>query len=137
MATDPTFAATPNDGTPAILGVLETSLTVPTTTSTIFSAGANGSLLLEVDAEAVAASLTPTTVAGLIYMFLHDGSTYHLFDTIPVTAVTASATVAPWRATPKQYYPGIILKTGWTLRCSQSIAGNNSLLKVTAFGLDA
>lgn len=80
--------------------------------------------------EAVAASLTPTTVAGLIYLFWHDGATFHLFDVLAVTAVTGSATVAPFR-TSKLYTESV--QTGWSLRASQSIAGNNGLLKVSAF----
>lgn len=136
MATDPIFAATPNLGA-AIIGTLESSLTVPVNASTILTAGASGTLLLQINCEAVTTSLAPVTVAGLVYLFLYDGSTYNLFDTMSVSAVTGSATVAPFAATPKTYSPGLVLKTGWSLRASQSIAGNNGLLKVTAFGLDA
>jgi len=91
---------------------------------------------MEIDVNAVTSSLTPTTVAGLVYVFVFDGTTYHLRDNIVVSAVTASTTVAPFQATPKTY-TNLILKSGWSLRCSQSIAGNANLLKVTAFALDA
>lgn len=131
MATDPAFAATPQAGTPAILGAAETSLTVPVNFSTILTAGANGTLLTEIVVDAVTTSLTPTTVAGLVYIFLFDGTTNHLFDILQVTAVTASASTAPFR-TSKTYTESI--PTGWTIRASQSIAGNASLLKVIAFG---
>jgi hypothetical protein len=83
---------------------------------------------------AVTTSLTPTTVAGLVYVFIHDGSTYHLFDTIPITAVTASTTVAPFRMS--RTYVNLFLENAWTLRASQSIAGNANLLKITAIGGD-
>lgn len=129
MATDPAFAATPRAGA-NIITALETSLTVPTQAVTIITAGASGSLLTEVVVEAVTTSLTPTTVAGLVYLFLHDGTTFHLFDVLAVTAVTASATVAPFRVN-KLYAESV--QTGWSLRASNSIAGNNGLLKVTAF----
>lgn len=129
MATDPAFAATPRAGA-AIPAAVETSLTVPLQTVTVIAAGASGSLLTEVVVEAVTTSLTPTTVAGLVYLFLHDGATYHLFDVLAVTAVTASATVAPFRVN-KLYAESV--QTGWSLRASNSIAGNNGLLKVTAF----
>lgn len=129
MATDPAFAATPRAGA-GIITALETSLTVPTQAVSIITAGASGSILSEVVVNAVAASLVPTTVAGLVYLFLFDGVTYHLFDVLAVTAVTASATVAPFR-TNKLYTECV--QTGWSLRASQSIAGNNGLLKVTAF----
>lgn len=129
MATDPAFAATPRAGA-NIITALETSLTVPTQAVTVITAGASGSILSEVVVNAVTTSLVPTTVAGLVYLFLHDGATYHLFDVLAVTAVTASATVAPFR-TNKLYTESV--QTGWSLRASNSIAGNNGLLKVTAF----
>lgn len=129
MATDPAFAATPRAGA-NIVTALETSLTIPTQSVAVISAGASGSILTEIVIHAVTTSLTPTTVAGLVYLFLFDGSTYHLFDTLAVSAVTASATVAPFR-TNKLYTESI--QTGWSIRASQSIAGNNGLLKVEAF----
>lgn len=133
MASDPTFATTLNMGA-AIIGTAETSLTAPAQSSTIITAGSNGTRVEEVVIEAVTTSLTPTTVAGLIYLFLYDGSTYHLYDTVAVTAVTASTTVAPFRT--RVGYDGLLIKTGWSLRASQSISGNASLLKVTAIGAD-
>lgn len=129
MAQDPTFASAPRVGANVITAV-ETSLTIPTQSVAIISAGASGSLLAEVVVHAVTTSLTPTTVAGLVYLFLFDGSTYNLFDTLAVTAVTASATVAPFR-TSKLYTES--MQTGWSLRASQSIAGNSNLLKIEAF----
>lgn len=96
----------------------------------VVTAGASGSLLTEVVVHAVTTTLTPTTVAGLVYLFLFDGSTYNLFDTLAVTNVTASATIAPFR-TSKLYTES--MQTGWSLRASQSIAGNNGLIKVEAF----
>ncbi len=133
MATDPSFAATVSNGA-QLLGNAETSLTVPTTTSAIVTAGASGTKVEEVVVEAATSSLTPTTVAGLVYLFLYDGTTYHLYDSIVVGAVTASSTVQPFRT--NKTYTNLFLKSGWSLRASQSIAGNASLLKVHAFGGD-
>lgn len=129
MATQPAYAATPNNGS-ALLGAAETSLTVPTTTSTIFTAGASGSKIEEIRVTGIA-----TTVAGLVYVFLHDGSNYRLFDTVTITATTASTSVSPFTLGARQY-DNLILKTGWSLRASQSIAGNASLLVFHAFGGD-
>lgn len=133
MAADPQFASTINNGA-QLLGAAETNLQVPTTTSILLTAGANGTKVEEVVVEATATSLTPTTVAGLVYLFLYDGTTYHLFDTITVSAVTASATAAPFRGS--KTWTNLVLKSGWSLRASQSIAGNASLLKAHAFGGD-
>lgn len=134
MAADPNFAATVQVGA-AILGAVETSLTVPTTTSIIVTAGANGTKIEEIVIHAVTTSLTPATAAGFVYVFLYDGSTYHIQDSIPITAVTATATtVAPFRTS--RTYPNLWIKSGWSLRCSQSNASNANLLKVTALGGD-
>jgi hypothetical protein len=112
----------------------ETNLQVPAAAVVVFTAGASGSKIEEVVAEATQTTLAATTVAGLIYLFLYDGTTHHLFDSITVTATTASATAAPFRASNR--YSNLILANGWSLRASNSIAGNAGLIKVTALGAD-
>lgn len=133
MATAPAFASTVQLGA-ALLGAAETNLQVPTTTSIIVTADTAGTKIEEIVIEASAATLVATTVAGLVYVFLHDGTTYHLYDTVTVTAITASATVQPFRFS--KTYPNLWVKTGWSLRASQSIVGNASILKFHAFGGD-
>lgn len=133
MATDPQFASTVKLGA-ALLGAAETNLQVPTTASVIVTAAANGTKIEEIVVHATATSLVATTVAGLVYVFLFDGTTYHLFDTVTVTAITASSTVAPFRASLR--YVNFWIPNAWSLRASQSIVGNASILKVEAFGGD-
>lgn len=134
MASAPQFASTPNLGS-ALLGSAETDLQTPTTTSTIITAASTGTLVAEIVIQASkSASLVATTVAGLVYVFLHDGTNYRLYDTIAVTAITASATAAPFRAS--RTYPNLTLKSGWSLRASQSIAGNASILVCTVHASD-
>lgn len=117
-----------------LLGAAETNLQVPTTTSTVVTAGANGTKIEEIVIEATTTTLTPTTVGGLVYIFLYDGSTYHLYDSIVITAITASTTTGPFRV--NRTYSNLVFKSGWSLRASQSVSGNASLLKVHAFGGD-
>lgn len=133
MATDPQFAATISLGA-ALLGAAETSLTVPTTTSVIVTAGANGTKIEEVVIHAATTSLAPITVAGLVYLFLFDGTTYNIYDTIPIAAITASATAAPFRIS--RTYTNLWIRSGWFLRASQSVTNNANFLKVEAFGGD-
>ena len=134
MATDPAFAATVALGG-ALLGNAETDTLTPTTTSVILTAGASGSKIEEIVVQAAkTGTLVATTVAGQVYLFLYDGTTYRLFDSILVTAVTASTTVAPYRQ--NRLYTNLVLKSGWSLRASQSVAGNASLLQVFALGGD-
>lgn len=134
MSANPSFASTPNIGV-ALLGNAETDLQVPTTTSVVLTAGTNGTKIEEIVVEASkAGSLVATTVAGLVYLFLYDGSLYHLFDVITVTAQTGSATALTGRWSNR--YTNLWLKSGWSLRSSQSISGNASLLNCFAFGAD-
>lgn len=131
MATDPQFAAVLNLGA-ALLGSAETSLSAPTTTSVIVTAGGSGTKVEEVVVHA--AHLTTATAAGMVYLFLFDGTTYSIYDTIPITVVTPSASVPPFRIS--RTYTNLWFKTGWFLRASQSVAGNANLLKCEAFGGD-
>ena len=133
MAVDPQFASVVNVGS-ASIGSAETNLNVPTQAATVFTAGVNGAKIEEIVIHASTTSLTPTTVAGNVYVYIHDGSTYFLVDTIPITAVTASTTVAPFRVS--RTYTNLLLEASWTLRASQSIAGNANLLRITAIGGD-
>lgn len=128
MAARPSYAATPKVGA-ALLGAAETSLTAPTTTSTILTAAASGTKVEQIQIAAIA-----TTVAGMVYVFLHDGTNYRLFDVLAIPVNTVAATNAPY--TVAKTYDNLVLPTGWSLRASQSIAGNASLLNLTAFGAD-
>lgn len=132
MAADPAFASTPLAGA-ALLGAAETSLTIPTTASTLITAVGSGFILDEIVINAATTSLAPAIVAGLVYIFIFDGSTNHLFDTlsIPLPASAASSTVPPLHL--NKYYTEAIPAT-WLIKASQSIVGNASLLKITAFG---
>lgn len=70
----------------------------------------------------------------MVNIFLYDGTTYHLVDQFTVTAVTSSATAAAYRQS--RQYTNLEMPTGWSLRAAQTVAGNASGLKVTAFGGD-
>lgn len=59
---------------------------------------------------------TATTTAGMIRMFVHDGTSYALLREIPVAAIIPSGTVAAWYT--KLSNLAIILKSGWSLRFS-------------------
>jgi hypothetical protein len=133
MGATPAYASTVHNAS-ALITSTETNLQVPTQAVSLFVAGASGSKIEELDVQASQTSLVATTVAGLVYVFLYDGSIYHLFDTIAVTAITASTTVAPFRLS--KTYNNLVLKTGWTVYVAQSIAGNAGVLKVHALGAD-
>lgn len=129
MASTPAFAATPNVGSGLVPGTADTSLTAPTNVTTVWTAGASGGKIEEIVCQGVG-----TTVAGIVNVFRHDGSTYHLIDQFIVTAVTSSTTAGAYRSTKQ--YTNLVLKGTETLRVTVTVAGDVSLLKVTAFGGD-
>ena len=126
MSAAPAYASVPNIGS-QLASALESSYTAPTTTVTLLTAGTNGTRVNRVVAKAVA-----TTVAGKIMLFLFDGTTYHLFDELDVTAVGITTTVDGFRI-EKAYYD-LVIKTGWSLRAALSVAQTG--IKVIAFGGD-
>jgi tetrahydromethanopterin S-methyltransferase subunit D len=135
MSTDPQFAATVSLGGALLGATAETDTLTPAQTSVIVTAGTNGTKIEQVTVHAAkTGTLIATTVAGLVYLFLYDGSTYRLFDTITVAATVASTTAAPFHL--NTLYTNLVLKSGWSLRASQSIVGNVSILQVLAFGGD-
>jgi hypothetical protein len=95
--------------------------------TTLGSAGASGTKIDEIDVIPAG-----TVVAGLVNVFLYDGTNYHLHESIAVAAYTSSTTSAPPK-TPV-YYDNLVLPTGWSLVCTTTVAGNESLIEVNAFG---
>jgi hypothetical protein len=127
MSDSPQFATTVWRGA-AIPGTADTSLTSPTNQVTVLAApGGTGGKIEEIVCEGVG-----TTVAGIVYIWIYDGSVYNLWDTFAITAVTPSTTVVPFRLS-KTYVNLLMLSTD-QLRASQSIAGNANLIKVHAQG---
>lgn len=81
------------------------------TIATILTAGSNGTKVTEVVAVA-----TGTTTAGMIRLYMHDGTNTRLFDEFAVAAVTPSASVPVWRGA--KVYANLNLPSGWSLRAS-------------------
>lgn len=132
MATSAQYAATPRVGS-ANLTTQDTSLTAPTTVSTILTAGASGTRIDYIDVQGVA-----TTVAGLINLFIFDGTNYILFAQVPVIAVTSSTTAPAFQATLSSNVNAnlmpLIIPTGYSLRATTSVAQTG--VRVTAMGGD-
>lgn len=63
---------------------------------------------------------TATTTAGMVRLFLHDGTNNRLWREVPVTAATPSATVQAFRAVLDLVALGeeLQLPNGWSLRAA-------------------
>lgn len=127
MAATPSYAATPVIWSGLVPGTADTSWTNPSNQTTIGSAGANGTKIAQVDVLPVG-----TVVAGLVNVFLYDGTTYHLLESVAITAATLSTTAGPVKQT--YYYDNLVLPNGWSLRITNTVSGNVSLVEVSAFG---
>ena len=78
---------------------------------TVFTAGANGSRIDDISIDAVA-----TTTAGVVRLFINDGTTSYLWQEILVTATTPSTTIAVWSSTLLNQ--ALVIPSGWSLRAS-------------------
>jgi hypothetical protein len=132
MSTSAQYASTPKFGS-ANLTTADTSLTAPTTVGTIVTAGASGTRIDYIDIQGVA-----TTVAGLINLFVYDGTTYFLWNQVPVIAITSSTTVPAFSAllssNNNSNIMPLTLPTGYSLRATTSEAQTG--VRVSAYGGD-
>jgi len=132
MATTAQYAAIPKIGS-ALLTTADTSLTAPSTVGTVFTAGASGSRIDYIEIQGVA-----TTVAGIVNLFIFDGTNYFLYIQVPIIAITSSTTAVAFSATVSSNGNAnllpINLPTGYSLRATTSVAQTG--IRVTAQGGD-
>lgn len=81
------------------------------TLGTVLTAGASGSRI-----ETLTITATGTTTAGMVRLFLYDGTTYYLWREVQVSAKTPSATESTFTSTLSAL--GLVLGDGWSLRAS-------------------
>lgn len=125
MATSPQFAAVPNRGV-ALINAANTNRDGTGTLGTVWTAGAAGGRIDEIRIKAAA-----TTTAGMVRLYVSDGTNHRLFEEQPVAAITPSATVES--AEYVLTYNNLVLKAGETLRASTHAA---EAFNVHAFGGD-
>lgn len=129
MATSPQFAATPLVGV-AQISVANTNRDGTGTLGTVVTAGSSGSRIEEIVVEA-----TGTTTAGMVRLFVNDGTNTRLWREVAVTAATPSGTVATFTANVRNDtrvdLPLLVLPSGWSLRAGTH---NGETFNVFAFG---
>jgi hypothetical protein len=126
MAISPSFAATPRIGNVSI-ATAESSYTSPTNFGTLITGASTGTRIAEVVVKNAA-----TSAAAIVRLFLHDGSTYYLFDEYTIAAATGSTTVQQSRVST-QYNNLILPSSSWSLRVTTSVS---QATHVTALGAD-
>lgn len=129
MATAPAFADTPRTSLVSI-STANTNLDGSGTIATVWTAGASGSRIQNVVIKAIG-----VTTAGVVRLFVHNGSAAFLFHEELVSAITPSATVKAFSASVDFSQPGseLLLQSGYSLRASTH---NAEGFTVFAFGAD-
>lgn len=112
MATTPVYAATPVAAL-AQVSAANTARDGTGTVVTVIAGATGGRRLTRVLVQAVG-----TTTAGMVRLYLYDGTNTRLFREVSVTAITPSATVQAFRA-EVVLPPEFALPSGsWELRAS-------------------
>jgi hypothetical protein len=111
MATAAQYAATPRAAV-AVVSAANTNRDGTTGTYvTVFTAGASGSRIDDIRITAAG-----TVTAGVVRLFVHDGTTGRLWQEVMVTATTPSTTVQTFNTA--LFNQALVLPTGWSLRAS-------------------
>lgn len=92
---------------------------------TVETAGASGTRIDDITIIA-----TGTTTAGMVRLFLHDGTTARLWREVPVSAITPSATVQTFSSSLNNL--ALVLQSGWSLRASTHNAETFNVLVTRA-----
>jgi hypothetical protein len=114
MATQAQYAATPR-GEFAQVSTANTNRDGTGTLATVFTAGSNGSRVDDIWIVG-----TGTTTAGVVRLFVNDGTNSRLWQEVMVTAITPSVSVQVFNTA--LYNQALILPNGWSLRASTQIA---------------
>lgn len=124
MSVQAQYAATPKTAV-AQVTTANTARDGTGTLATVFTAGASGSRI-----DDIAIIATGTTTAGMIRLFLHDGTNSRLWREVAVSAITPSATVSPFSSLLGSL--ALVLQTGWSLRAATHNAETFNVLVTRA-----
>jgi hypothetical protein len=126
MASSPVFAVVPEIGIGQVSVANTNRDGITGTYITLVTAAPSGTRIAEIVTQA-----TVTTTAGMVRLFLTDGSTTRMFDEIAVSAATVSASVKGNRVST--LYTNLVLPSGWSIRASTH---NAEAINIFALGAD-
>ncbi len=124
MSSTPVFTGTPKAQV-KLVSAANTNRDGSGTVVDLWTAGASGSRI-----ENVAIRARGTTTAGVIRLYIYDGSTYFLIREYLVTAITPSTTVKVFEASENFSLLSncLVLQTGYKLAASTHNAENFNLI---------
>ena len=113
MSSAARFASLPRR-TNALVSAAQTTRDNPgSNVVTVFAAGANGSRIENVRVQA-----TGTTTAGVVRLYISDGTTHALWREVLVPAITPSTTVSPFAADIDLSLEACVLVAGQSIRAT-------------------
>jgi hypothetical protein len=130
MATTLQFASVAKNSS-VLVSAANTNRDGTGTLATVVTAGSAGTRI-----ERIILAAIGTTTAGMLRLYIHNGTSAFLWKEIPVTALTPSGTVQAFQSeldcatTAGQI---MVLPSGWSIRCSTH---NAESFHVTAIGGD-
>ena len=125
MALQPQYVGTPKNGV-AQVTVANTTRDGTGTLATVYTAGQAGARI-----DSLLVQATDTTAAGMIRLFISDGSANLLIMELPVVAVTPAATIPAWCATVN-FPNGLVLQANWLLKASTHNAETFNIIPTVA-----
>lgn len=126
MAANPTFAVTPRLAAVNV-STANTNRDGTGTVATLISGAATGTVIREIVCQA-----RVTTTAGMVRIFLYDGTTYRFFDEVAIAAATVGANTKATRVSTT--YTNLILpSTAWSIVVATH---NAESIDVTALAAD-
>lgn len=129
MATSPAFIGAARIGR-CSLSAANTATDGTGTIADLFVGASTGSRVLEVVTKG-----TATTAAGIVRLFLFDGSSWDLFDEFTIAAVTGGSTTQTNRNS-RSYQNLVLPSATWKLGATISVAPTSGTVRVLAFGGD-
>lgn len=127
MAAEPVFAVTPRIGTVNI-DTANTNRDGTGAISTLITGGTAGTRVTEIVCKA-----RGVTTAGMVRVFLHNGTGFFLFDEIVIAAVATPGASTVTARTRNNYDNLILPSASWSLRVSTH---NAESIEVAALGAD-
>lgn len=124
MSTSANYAATPISAS-AQISVANTARNGTGTIVSVITGSASGTRVDDIYIVA-----TGTTTAGVVRLFISDGTNIRLWQEILVSAVTPSTTVAVWSSTLLNQ--ALLLKSGWSLQAATNNAETFNVLVTRA-----
>lgn len=132
MASTSQYASTPNVGGAVITAALGDTRAVPTSVSTLITAGASGTIVTRAYIQNAGTGASAANVAAF---YAYDGTTYYLIREQALPSETPSTSAAATQY--EVVFNDLVLPTGWSLRAGIRVYGSAvDTTSITAVGAD-